>query len=197
MSLDKRSNLVHYLITGLRHPFINGVTKPVSFVHNFFTFYKITKTYFRADSWFAPSQWETSLQSNAVSHWLGANLESALYVDWWISYSYLSTQFSCWVTVSMACEQYRVMSQERHGVSDHRPFNCPFNILFGLTSKKHQKSNHWSFVKGIHRWPVISPHEGPVMRKAFPYHDVIMLLQNQALLNSRFLTRSPWPFPSR
>ena len=27
---------------------------------------------------FVPSQWETSLQSNAVSHWLGANLESAL-----------------------------------------------------------------------------------------------------------------------
>ena len=26
----------------------------------------------------APSQWETSLQSNAVSHWLGANLESVL-----------------------------------------------------------------------------------------------------------------------
>ena len=26
----------------------------------------------------APSQWETSLRSNAVSHWLGANLESAL-----------------------------------------------------------------------------------------------------------------------
>ena len=32
----------------------------------------------RADSRLAPSQWETSLQSNAVSHWLGANLESAL-----------------------------------------------------------------------------------------------------------------------
>ena len=28
----------------------------------------------RADSRLAPSQWETSLQSNAVSHWLGANL---------------------------------------------------------------------------------------------------------------------------
>ena len=25
-----------------------------------------------------PSQWETALQSNAVSHWMGANLESAL-----------------------------------------------------------------------------------------------------------------------
>ena len=33
---------------------------------------------FRADSRLAPSQWETSLQINVVSHWLGANLESAL-----------------------------------------------------------------------------------------------------------------------
>ena len=32
----------------------------------------------RVDSKFAPSQWETSLQSNAVSHRLGANLEPAL-----------------------------------------------------------------------------------------------------------------------
>ena len=34
--------------------------------------------YIRADSRLAPSQWETSLQSNDVSHWLSANLESAL-----------------------------------------------------------------------------------------------------------------------
>ena len=32
----------------------------------------------RADTRLAPSQWETSLQSNAVSHWLDANLESAV-----------------------------------------------------------------------------------------------------------------------
>ena len=37
----------------------------------------------RADSRLAPSQWETSLQSNAVSHWLGANLESALHWSEW------------------------------------------------------------------------------------------------------------------
>ena len=29
----------------------------------------------------APSQWETSLQSNAVSHWLGANLEPSMIWD--------------------------------------------------------------------------------------------------------------------
>ena len=40
---------------------------------------------FRADSRLAPRQWETSLQSNAVSHWLGANLESALSLwQWWL-----------------------------------------------------------------------------------------------------------------
>ena len=36
--------------------------------------------YIRAHSRFAPSQLETSLQSNAVSHWLSANLESVLYM---------------------------------------------------------------------------------------------------------------------
>ena len=34
----------------------------------------------RTDSMFAPSQWETSLQCNGVSHWLSASLESALEV---------------------------------------------------------------------------------------------------------------------
>ena len=32
----------------------------------------------RTDSGFAPSQWEASLLSNTTSHWLRANLESAL-----------------------------------------------------------------------------------------------------------------------
>ena len=36
----------------------------------------------KADSRFAPSQWETALLCNDVSHWLGANLESAL-CEWY------------------------------------------------------------------------------------------------------------------
>ena len=35
-------------------------------------------TPYRADSRFAPSQWETALLCNDVSHWLGVNLETAL-----------------------------------------------------------------------------------------------------------------------
>ena len=44
------------------------------------TFQCYNRNWLRADSRFAPSQWETSLQSNAVSHWLGANLKSALWL---------------------------------------------------------------------------------------------------------------------
>ena len=36
---------------------------------------------YRTDSRLALSQWDTSLQSNDVSYWLGANLESTLRYD--------------------------------------------------------------------------------------------------------------------
>ena len=42
----------------------------------------LTSTYHnmvRAESRFAPNQWETALHCNDVSHWLGASLESALH----------------------------------------------------------------------------------------------------------------------
>ena len=34
--------------------------------------------------------------------------------------------------------------------------------------------HYWPFVRGIHWWPVDSPHKGPVMWKALPCHDVFM-----------------------
>ena len=41
--------------------------------------------------------------------------------------------------------------------------------------RKHQSSAaSLAFVRGIHRWPVNSPHTGPVTRKMFQYDDVIM-----------------------
>ena len=46
----------------------------------------------RPDSRFAPGQWETPLQSNGVSHWLGANLESALIPSGTTSQGGMSTE---------------------------------------------------------------------------------------------------------
>ena len=44
----------------------------------------------------------------------------------------------------------------------------------GADQRKHQSSASLVFVKGIHRWPVNSPHKGPVTRKMFLFDDVIM-----------------------
>ena len=40
--------------------------------------------------------------------------------------------------------------------------------------RKHQSFTLLAFVRGIHRWPVNSPHKWPVTRKMFPFDDVIM-----------------------
>ena len=40
--------------------------------------------------------------------------------------------------------------------------------------RKHQSSASLAFVRVIHRWPVNSPHKGPVTQKMFPFDDVIM-----------------------
>ena len=47
-------------------------------------------------------------------------------------------------------------------------------VYSGADQRKHQSSATLAFVRGIHRWPVNSPHKGPVTRKMFPFDDVIM-----------------------
>ena len=46
----------------------------------------------------------------------------------------------------------------------------------GADQRKHQSSASLAFVLGIHRWPVNSPHKGPVTRKMLPFDDVIMYM---------------------
>ena len=50
-------------------------------------------------------------------------------------------------------------------------------VYSGTDQRKHQSSASLAFVRGIHRWPVNSPHKGPVTRKIFPFDDVIMHCQ--------------------
>ena len=47
-------------------------------------------------------------------------------------------------------------------------------VYSGTDQRKHQSSASLAFVRGIHRWPVNSPHKGPITQKMFPFHDVIM-----------------------
>ena len=48
------------------------------------------------------------------------------------------------------------------------------SVHSGTDQRKHQSSASLAYVRGIHRWPVNSPHIWPVTRKIFPFDDVIM-----------------------
>ena len=59
------------------------------------------------------------------------------------------------------------------------------SVCSGADQRKPQSSASLSFVRGIHRWPVNSPHKGPVTRKMFPLDDVItmvVIISNNASL---------------
>ena len=47
-------------------------------------------------------------------------------------------------------------------------------VYSGADPRKHQSSASLAFVRGIHRSPVNPPHKWPVMRKIFPFDDVVM-----------------------
>ena len=57
-----------------------------------------------------------------------------------------------------------------------------YSIVYSdADQRKHQSSASLTFVRGIHRGPVNSPHKWPVTRKMFPFDDVIMLIQCDAV----------------
>ena len=63
----------------------------------------------------------------------------------------------------------------------------------GADKRKQQRSASLFFVRGIYRWPVNSPHKGPVARKMFPYDDVIIpkkLMSSFVVIDIKFTSHS-------
>ena len=62
----------------------------------------------------------------------------------------------------------------RDSFSNHQPHACLLDRSWMQTQIKEniKAPRHWPFVRGIHWWPVNSPHK--VTRKLFPFDDVIM-----------------------
>ena len=77
---------------------------------------------------------------------------------------------------------------------------CP-TVYSDADQRKHQSSTSLTFVRGIHRGPVNSPHKRPIKRKMFPFDNVIMLHVKKSFwliwLNSSFFLPSlSFLFPS-
>ena len=60
-------------------------------------------------------------------------------------------------------------------------------VCSGPAQRKHLNSASLAFVRRIHRWPVNSPHKGPVTRKMFPFDDVIMIFDK---ISNGFVSQS-------
>ena len=80
---------------------------------------------------------------------------------------------------------------EGDGVSNHRRPDCLLNCLLRRRSMKYQSSTSLAFLRGIHQWPVNSPHKGPVSRKMFPFDDVIMRDRVGVIEHSQGVPKSP------
>ena len=138
---------------------------------------------FRAASMFAPSQWQTSLRSNVVSHWLSSNLESAqdfinnilccIETFWELIgsngdciYSFLNCN-----TCGSQCKKHYndvIMGTIASQITRHTSVYS--TVYSDADQRKHQSTASLAFVRGIHRSPV----NWPVTRKMFPFDDVIM-----------------------
>ena len=68
-------------------------------------------------------------------------------------------------------------------------------VCSGAHQRKHKSFVSLAFMRGIHWWPVDSPHKGLITQKMFPFDGVIMTyliftcLERTAITNSRKLRR--------
>ena len=91
---------------------------------------------------------------------------------YWSSDMYISCMHYNWLLNVTRSLRWR--HNGRDSVSNHQPYDCLLNRLFRRRSKKNQSSASMAFVRGIHRGPVNSPHKWPIVRKMFPFDDVIV-----------------------
>ena len=79
------------------------------------------------------------------------------------------------IRVWYLCRTLSGSLQWRH-ISDMMSQFTATQLLFRLTSKKHENSALLAFCEGGHRWSADSPYKGSATRKALRFHDVLISL---------------------
>ena len=62
-------------------------------------------------------------------------------------------------------------------------------VYSGADQRKYQSSMSMAFVRGINWWPVNPLHKGPVIRKMFPFEDVIIKCKYMYISRKQFSTQ--------
>ena len=65
-------------------------------------------------------------------------------------------------------------------------------VYSGADQRENQRPASLAFLGGIHRWPVNSPHKGPVTRKVFSFDDVIIIGSDGIIQNALYLIKRLW-----
>ena len=102
-----------------------------------------------------------------------------------IQYSYTPVWFICYVMICHRDPEIQNAGDDKVGhyydvivsamASQINSLTIVYSTAYsGAEQRKHQSSASLVVVRGIHRWPMNSPHKGPVTRKMFPFDDVIM-----------------------
>ena len=66
------------------------------------------------------------------------------------------------------------------------PWTHYSDVIVGAMASQISSSPSLAFMRGIHRWPVNSPHKGPVTRKLFQFDDVIMMMIMMMMITTRY-----------
>ena len=77
------------------------------------------------------------------------------------------------LSLSLAISQYSDVIMSMMASQNTSLMIVYSTIYSGADQRKHQNSASLVFVRGIHHWPVNSPHKGPVTRKMFLFDDAI------------------------
>ena len=101
-----------------------------------------------------PVSHTSSLNSPKHSKWTPVFRPREMYVFRHLSFLTSESHYSDVIMSAMASQITRLMVVYS-------------TVYSGTDQRKHQSSTSLGFVRGIHRWPVNSPHKWPVMRKCF------------------------------
>ena len=109
-----------------------------------------------------------------VSIWISHEYKIASKIDWY----HLFAGNGCvlgWWEIEQNFEIHCIDVIMTTMASQITSLTVVYSIAYSdADQRKHQSSASLTFVRGIHRGPVNSPHKGPVTRKMFPFDDVIM-----------------------